>query len=295
MPATLAQKLGYYAEQGLQVDLISTPAGVQAENELLAGSVQAVVGFYDHTIDLQAKGKSLTNIVQFLSAPGETEMVSTSATGVNSFADLKGKTLGVTGLGSSTDFITRALAERAGLKPGEYSLLSVGAGNSFIAALKQGEIVAGMTTEPTVGLLQQSGAGRILVDLRTPQTTRAALGGLYPSSGLTVLSSWLATHQDTAQKLANAYVKTLHWIATHDAEQIADKLPLDYWAGNKALYVKSLAAEKSMFTPDGRMPQGGPELVLKVMRAALPALAGKTIDLSRTYTTKYVDHAGGGS
>lgn len=293
MPATLAQKLGYYKEQGLDVHLINTPAGVQAENELLAGEVQAVVGFYDHTIDLQSKGKSLINIIQFLSAPGEAEMIAGNATRVKSLKDLKGKTFGVTGLGSSTDFITRALAERAGLKPGEYSLLSVGAGNTFIAALKQGHIAAGMTTEPTVGVLQQSGEGRILVDLRTPEATRAALGETYPSSGLTVEAAWLAKNQATAQKLVNAYVKTLHWIAAHSAEQIADELPRDYWAGDKALYIKSLASEKSMFTPDGRMPKGGPEFVLKTMRAALPNLAHANIDLSKTYTTKYVEHASG--
>jgi NitT/TauT family transport system substrate-binding protein len=291
MPATLAQKLGFFTEQGLDVELISTPAGVEAENELLAGSVQAVVGFYDHTIDLQSKGKTLTNIVQFLRVPGEAEMVPAAAEDVKSMADLKGKTLGVTGLGSSTDFLTRALAARAGLKPGEYTRISVGAGNSFIAALKQGHIEAGMTTEPTIGVLQSTGAGRILIDLRTPESTQAALGGLYPASGLTVVASWLATHEETAQKLANAFVKTMHWIAVHDAATIADTLPRDYWAGDKALYVKELAAGKSMFTPDGKMPDGGPELVLQVMKAALPDLGAKTINLGKTYTTKYVDRA----
>ena len=52
LPAMLAQQLGYFREQGLDVELDSEPAGVQAEDELLAGAVQGVVGFYDHTIDL---------------------------------------------------------------------------------------------------------------------------------------------------------------------------------------------------------------------------------------------------
>src|SRR3954452_16707740 len=75
LPAKLAEQLGYFKEQGLDVELLSEPAGVEAENELLAGAVQGVVGFYDHTIDLQAKGKFVESVVQFSQAPGEVEMV----------------------------------------------------------------------------------------------------------------------------------------------------------------------------------------------------------------------------
>ena len=53
LPAELCEKLGYFKDEGLDVELINSKAGVEAENELLAGAVQAVVGFYDHTIDLQ--------------------------------------------------------------------------------------------------------------------------------------------------------------------------------------------------------------------------------------------------
>ena len=57
LPAVLTQQLGYFKDEGLDVELLNTRAGVEAENELLAGAVQGVVGFYDHTIDLQSKGK----------------------------------------------------------------------------------------------------------------------------------------------------------------------------------------------------------------------------------------------
>src|SRR3546814_2960868 len=99
---------------------------------------------------LHAKGKYIESVVQFSQAPGEDELDAAKfADQVKSPADLKGKTLGVTGLGSSTDFLTQYLVSRNGLKPGEFALLGVGAGNTFIAAMKQGQIAAGMTTEPT--------------------------------------------------------------------------------------------------------------------------------------------------
>ncbi|WP_449584303.1 ABC transporter substrate-binding protein, partial [Pseudomonas aeruginosa] len=65
LPATLAQRLGYFRDEGLDVELLSQPASVDAESELLTGFAQGVVGFYDHTIDLQAKGKEVRAIVVF--------------------------------------------------------------------------------------------------------------------------------------------------------------------------------------------------------------------------------------
>ncbi len=292
LPPVLCEKLGFFKEQGLDVELINSRAGVEAENELLAGAVQGVVGSYDHTIDLQAKGKSITSIVQLSQAPGEVEMLSSKDAGtVKSPADLKGKTLGVTGLGSSTDFLTQYIVTRAGLKPGEFTLLPVGAGNTFVAAIKQDQIQAGMTTEPTVGQLQKMGAATVMIDLRTPEKTIEALGGPYPAASFYVQSAWLDGHKDEAQKLANALVKTLHWIHDHSAEEISDQMPKDYYVGDKALYVKGLADGKAMFTADGKMPPDGPETVLKVLSSFSRNLKGKTVDLSKTYTATYVDAA----
>jgi NitT/TauT family transport system substrate-binding protein len=292
LPAKLAEQLGYFKEQGIEVELLSEPAGVQAENALLAGEVQAVVGFYDHSIDLQSKGKLVESIVQFSQAPGEVELVSAKvADKVRSPADFKGRHLGVTGLGSSTSFLTQYLAVRSGLKMGDFVLVPVGAGSTFIAAVQQGKIDAGMTTEPTVSRLLKTGEAKVLVDLRSPATTSAALGGPYPAACLYAQNSWVDKHKPEAQKLANALVKTLRFIRDHPAAEIADKMPKDYYAGDKELYVRALAEGKDMFTADGVMPEKGPETVLQVLTLSNKALQGKQIDLSKTFTTEFVKAA----
>src|ERR1035438_918826 len=96
LPAKLCEQLGYFKAEGLDVELINTRAGGDAENELIAGEVQAVVGFYDHTIDIQSKGKSIISIVQLSRAPGEVELVAAKqAEVIKGPADFKGKTLGI--------------------------------------------------------------------------------------------------------------------------------------------------------------------------------------------------------
>src|SRR6266498_4017708 len=81
LPAKLTEQLGYFKEEGVDVQLLTEPSGAQAENVLLAGDVQGVVGFYDHTVDLQTKGKCIESIVQLADVPGEVEVVSTKKAG----------------------------------------------------------------------------------------------------------------------------------------------------------------------------------------------------------------------
>jgi NitT/TauT family transport system substrate-binding protein len=291
LPAKLTEALGYFKDEGLDVALLNEPAGVDAENEMLAGAVDAVVGFYDHCVDLQAKGKFVESVVQFSQAPGEVELVSTKHPEIKSPADFKGKSLGVTGLGSSTNFLTQFLAVKNGLKLGEFTSVPVGAGDTFIAAMQQDKIQAGMTTEPTITRLLKTGEAAVLIDMRTIEGTKAALGGTYPAASLYMQTAWVEAHKDIVQKLANAFVKTLKFINSHSAEEIAAKMPKDFYVGDQAGYVKALAAGKAMFTPDGVMPQGGPETVLTVLSTFKKELQGTQIDLSKTYTSEFVKNA----
>jgi NitT/TauT family transport system substrate-binding protein len=145
-----------------------------------------------------------------------------------------------------------------------------------------------MTTEPTITQLLKAGEARILVDLRSADSTRAALGGTYPATALYMPRSWVETHKEAAQKLANAMVRTLRWIDTHSASEIADRMPKEYFVNDRDGYVSALANGKAMFTKDGIMPDGGPDTVLAVLRGLAKIPKGKTIDLSKTYTTEFV-------
>lgn len=291
LPFMLTQRLGYFKDQGLDVELLTEPSGVDAEDELLAGTVQGVGGFYDHCVDMQAKGKYIESVIQILGSPGEVELVSTKHPEIKSPADWKGAKLGVTGLGSSTNFLTQYLAVKNGVKLGDVTSVPVGAGDTFIAALQRDEIQGGMTTEPTVSRLMKTGEAKVLVDLRNAASTTAALGGPYPATSLYMETAWVEKHKDDTQKLVNALMKTQTFINTHSAAEIADQMPKEYLVGDRDGYIKALEGEKGMFTPDGLMPKDGPETVLAVLSQFSKNLKGKSIDLAKTYTTEFVKNA----
>ena len=291
LPAKLTEALGYFKDEGLEVELLNEPSGVDAEDEMLAGAVQGVVGFYDHCVDLQTKGKAVESVVQFSQAPGEVELVSSKYPDMKTMADLKGKNLGVTGLGSSTNFLTQYLMVKAGVPLGEFTSVPVGAGTTFIAAMQQDKIQAGMTTEPTISRLLKTGEARVFIDMRTLESTKAALGGTYPAASLYMQTDWVEKNKPVVQKLANAFVKTLKFIATHSGAEITEKMPKEFSVGDKEAYIAALDAGKGMFTPDGVMPAGGPETVLAVLSGFSKNVKGKTVDLSRTFTTEFVKAA----
>jgi len=291
LPNMLASRLGYFNEQHLDVTLIDEGSGQASEDEVVAGNVQAGSGAYVHPMVLNSQGKKIETICQFCIAPGEAEVVDARLTNITSPKDLAGKTLGVTEVGSGTWVLTQAILGGAGVDPNNAHYLGVGAGDTFIAAIQQQKIAAGMTTCPTISRLVNSGKGKILVSLLSPKDTEAALGGDYPFIGVFAQNDWVNSNKDVTQRLVNAYVKTLKYIHSHTPAQIADQMPTDYFAGDKASYVADLQSQISIFGTDCKMPAGGPETVQKIQQQFVASYKGKSANLSETYTNYYADHA----
>jgi NitT/TauT family transport system substrate-binding protein len=289
LPSELAAQLGYFKKEGLDVTLIDEPSGQSSEDATVAGQVQGGSGAYQHTIELQVLGKGLETVVQLGIAPGEAEMVVGKEAGsIHSFKDLRGKNLGVTELGSGTHALSQYLLIKAGVPVDQVHFIPVGAADTFIAAMQKGTIDAGMTTEPTITRVVSTGLGKVLVDLRTPAKTKKALGSDFPFISVFMSRSYIASHKAIVQKVVNAYVRTLHWIHTHTAAQIANKMPADYWVGDKPGYIQALANQKSMFSPTGMMPKRGPQVVLKLERATNTQVGNNPVKLSTTYTNSFV-------
>ena len=104
-------------------------------------------------------------------------------------------------------------------------------------------------------------------------------------------TAWVNTHKEQVQKIVNAFVKTLRYISTHSAREIADRMPDDYYVANKQMYIDALEVSKLTFTADGVMPENGPASVLEVMKRFDKVVQGKTINLANTFTSEFVNAA----
>ncbi len=288
LPYQLAQQLGYYKKYGVNVQLSTEQnGGVGAETAMASGQVDMAGAWYVHTIDFQQKGKAVVDVVQLSGAPGEREMCATGS-GVTSPAQWKGKTVGVTDIGSGTDNLTVYLAARNHLTTKEFSRAAVGASSTFVAALQHNRIVCGMTTQPTAGAVETKGVGTSAINLATTAGAQQWLGGVYPAAGVLAQASWVNSHKATVQKVVNALVATMHWIHSHTAAQIAEAMPPSFVNNGlttKASYAAELAQDKGQFLPDGMMPASGPPTALAIDKFV--GNVTKPADLSTTYTNAY--------
>ena len=294
MEYKLADQLGYFKKYGVNMQLSTEQqGGVGAETAMVNGSVDMAGAWYIHTAEFQALGKSVVDLINLGVAPGEREMCAYGS-GVHSTKDWKGKTLGVTDLGSGTDGLTKYLATKAGLNPAtDIHRLAVGAGPTAVAALQQKSAQCVMTTQPTVAQLEAKHIGYSMLDLASGTATQQLLGGEYPAAGVLVTTSWLSSHEKEAQDVVTALEATLHWMHTHSAAQIADAMPASYTTEGvtKAQYISSLAADKSQFAANGLMPANAPQTAIAIDRAAGVIAPGKQINVASTYTNKYVQAA----
>jgi NitT/TauT family transport system substrate-binding protein len=293
LPYQLAQSLGFYKKYGVNMVLSDEQAGgVGAETAMASGQVDMAGAWYVHTINFQLQGKSVVDVAQLSGSPGERIMCATG-THITSPTQWKGQSIGVTDLGSGTDQLTQYLAARYGLKHGtDYSTIAAGDGTTMIAALQHHKILCGMTTQPTVAALEKLGVAYPAFDLTTTAGVKKWLGGFTPTAGVLALTSWVNANKATVQKVVDAIVATMHWLATHSAADVANVLPPSFVNNalvTKSVYISTLATDKSQFLPDGVMPADGPGIIMNISKLA--GVITGPVNVPETYTNSYVDTA----
>jgi NitT/TauT family transport system substrate-binding protein len=291
LPTVLAQQLGEFKKAGLEVETINFKGGSQALTAVLGGSADVVSGYFDHCVNLAAKNQSLQAFVVYDRFPGFALVVAPKNTGtIASVKDLAGKKVGVSAPGSSTEFFLKYMLAKVGVDPNSVGVVGIGLDSTAIAAMEQGLVDAAIMLDPAITLLQDKHKDlKILSDTRTQHDTLSVFGGEYPGGALYTRAEWIASHEKEVQALTDAMLATLKWIHTHSAEEIMAKMPPEMVGGNKALYLAALKNTIPMYSESGRMDPKGAEAVLAVFSQSVPAVAKAHIDLSRTYTNKFID------
>jgi NitT/TauT family transport system substrate-binding protein len=296
LPLTLAERLGYFKEQGLNVTITDFGGGAKSLQSLIGGSADVVTGAYEHTIRMQAKGQPIVAVTELGRFPGIVLAVrKDKAAQVKSFKDLKGFKIGVTAPGSSTNFFANALIAKEGLKPSDVSIIGVGAGPSAVAAMKKGDIDAISNLDPVITKLEQDGDIVILADSRKEADNVKLLGGNNPAAVVYFKADFVEKNPNTVQRVVNAFHKTLKWLEKATPEQIADTVPPEYHLGDKVVYMKALEASRPMYSKTGIIPPEGMKNALDMLVAFEDELKDAKIDLSKTFDGRFIQKAAAGS
>ncbi len=293
LPTVLAKQLGEYEKAGVNVELVDFKGGSQSLTAVLGGSADVVSGYFDHCVNLAAKKQFMQAFVVYDRYPGLVLVVSPKhADKIKSVKDLANMKVGVSAPGSSTDFFLKFILRKNGVDPNSVGVIGIGLGATAVAAMEQGSVEAAIMLDPAVTQLQGRNKDlRILTDTRTQKDTLDVFGGEYPGGALYTRADWIEKNPKAAQALTNAIVNTLKWIHTHTPEEIMAKMPPEFVGADKALYLEALKNTLPMYSETGRMDPKGAKAVLDVFSQSSPEVAAAKIDLSKTYTNKFVEQA----
>ena len=294
LPLTIAEKKNFFGAEGLEVEINDFGGGAKSLQALVGGSVDIVTGAYEHTVRMQAKGQDIRAICELGRFPGIVIAVKKDLAGkIKSAADLKGAKIGVTAPGSST-FITAQYAMlKAGLKPTDASFVGIGGGASAVAAMKKGEIDAISHLDPVVSKLQADGDIVVLIDTRTEAGTKALFGGTNPAAVVYTRGDFIEKNPETAQRIVNAFVKSLQWLASAKPEDVADVVPEAYHLGDKPLYIAAVKASLESYSRTGIIPADGMASIYDMLKKLDEEMAGANVDLGKTFVDRFVKKANG--
>ena len=292
LPLTLTERLGYFKDAGLNVEITDFGGGSKSLQALVGGNVDATSGSFDHTIQMQAKGQPIVAVVETGRYPGIVfGLVTSKKLNYRNPKDLKGLKIGVTAPGSQTNFMVNYILAKNGMKPEDVSFIGVGGPTTAVAAVKKGEIDALSHADPAITMVERSGEFKAIFDTRTTAGTEAVFGGEYPSSVIYVTPAFAEKNPNTVQAMVTAVVRTLRWIDKATPEQIAKAMPPEFQGKDPALYADVVKRSKAMWPADGRINKAGAENAYKVLSAFDKNVSNAKIDISATYTDRFVDKA----
>jgi len=292
LPLTIAEVKGFFKDEGLDVSIADFAGGSKALQAVVGGSADVVSGAFEHTLHMQSKGQFYRAFV----LQGRAPMIGVGVSkknmpGYKSPADLKGKKIGVTAPGSSTNMVVSFFLAKHGLKDSDVSFIGVGAGAGAVTALRSGQIDAISNTDPVVSMLAMPGDIDIIVDTRTLKDTQEIFGGNMPAGSLYAPQAFLDANPNTAQALTNAIVRADKWIQKASVEEIASAVPTQYLLGDPAVYKAAISKSKEGLSPDGVIPEDGAATATKALAAYVKGFDASKIDTSNVWTNEFTRRA----
>lgn len=206
-PAHLTREKGFYRAEGLDVDFIVMKPQV-ALQALIAGDVGYTTAL-GSTMRAGIRGLPLRVVMTIADKPLFALM---ARPGITSVEELKGKLVGISSFGASSDSLARAVLRRHGLDPNrDVKILALGGGTNRIAAMKTGAVDAALIEAPYNVMLEREGFRKILF-----------VGDLIPSplAGFGTTLEKIRKQPDEVQQLVRATLRGIQYAKTNKQESV---------------------------------------------------------------------------
>ncbi len=289
LPLTIAEQLGYFEQEGLELEIVEFQSALRAQQALSSGAVETVCGSFDHVIALHSKNQLVQSFVALGRAPQMAMGVSLkNVPDYKEMVDLKGKKIGIIAAGTASNMMASLLMQRAGLLPSDVSFIGVGTAGGAMAAIRSGQIDAVCNLEPVMTMLEQKGEIKIISDARTLRGTQALFGGLMPAACLYASPDFLQKNRSAAQGLTNAMVRALLWLQSAGGRDLIKLVPESYLLGDRGLYLASFNNIRESISLNGLISDGEAKTAMRALSNFEPSVKPEKIELIKTFTNVFV-------
>ncbi|MEY3871581.1 MAG: hypothetical protein RLZZ296_576 [Pseudomonadota bacterium] len=292
LPLTISEQLGYFKAEGLDLEINDWGTGDRALQAIANGAADVCATAFAKTIELQAKNQWF----QAFALQARTPQIAFGVSVRNlphfkTGAELKGRKIGVSALGSASYLTVCQVLVRFDLKLSDVIFVEVGSTANALAALRSGQVDAISHTDPVISMLEQKGEVKIIADARTLKGTADIFGGPMPSACLVTGGEFIQKNPNICQALVNAIVHGLKWLQTAGPGDIIKTVPESYLLGDRALYLATFDQLRESISLDGLMPENGPRTALRTLASFNPDIKADKIDLSKTFTNVFARRA----
>jgi NitT/TauT family transport system substrate-binding protein len=209
-PLWVTHDRGFFRKYGLDVQVILIESGSTTVQSLLSGEIN-----FAHMAGAAVMQSNLRGADAVMIAGVVNTLIFQLYTdkGISRPDQLKGKAVGVTRFGSSTDFAMRYALERYGLEPGkDVTILQLGNVPAILSALEAGKLQGAMLSPPTTLRAKKAGFP-VLADLQM-------LGLEYQHTGIATTRALIKSKPELIRDFMRAYVEGIHYAKTHRKETL---------------------------------------------------------------------------
>ena len=294
LPIALAETLGYFQAEGLDVTLDNFSSNLKTVQAVIGGSVDVAGIHHMQTFQMAAEGQILRSFFLLSHRSSAILVVSPAAEQkIRRLEDLKGAIIGVPSPGAANHMIMNYFLQSHGVPTAELTTVAIGVAASALAAVESGRVDAAVLANGDhFRLLERHPNLRILMDSSTLEGMRAVYGSdTLPIGALAAKPAWLAQNPDSARRLTRALARANQWIATHSAEEIREKLPPGWRSPDPAADLTILRWSIPTFTPDGGMPPRALNAQKRMLDATADNIRNAKIDPNSTWTSDFLPNS----
>jgi len=289
LPVLLAQHLGYFKAEGLQVDVVEFNAAMPAITTVSPAVLQVWSAPLLMSLQAYRWQEPMLSIVQTGRTPQLALGVSKKAfNGSKNLKELEGRKVGVLESGSFAQNCIDYALQMGGGNPKNISYVALANPITAINQLHSGAIDYLCASDPLVTVLEKKGDIELLRNLRSLKETQRVFGGLMPGNSVLVPASLARKSPEICQALVNAVVRANKWLRTAGPSDLLGSMLDSAYLTDRAIYLNAVDNMRESYAIDGMLSNETVALAVRVSNTLEHEQSGERKKSGVIYTNEFV-------